>query len=174
MLVEKEVLLTPAPHLPLPCSSLSSLFKPTAVIFSIGSIFSSSLSQASSNQEQNPRNSLSRHARSHKRSSTSLSHVSSADSPASFAVYEQTTAYFNLAGFTLLPLRLLRVIKVMTGLQHFASVKAVLITLGDGAGQVTAYTHAPTTTVRAHTHIHAEVGGCVRCAGEGSVRTQMC
>jgi hypothetical protein len=51
-------------------------------------------------------------------------------------VYEHTTRFFNLSGFTLLPLRLIRVIKVMTSLQHFASVKAVLITLGDGAEQV--------------------------------------
>ena len=57
------------------------------------------------------------------------------------SIYELFTQWLQAQGigvqsFTLRPLRLLRIIKVMTGLNHFASVKAILITLGDGVGQL--------------------------------------
>ena len=52
------------------------------------------------------------------------------------SIYEQLTEWLGVQSFTLRPLRLLRIIKVMTSLRHFASVKAILITLGDGVSQL--------------------------------------
>ena len=52
------------------------------------------------------------------------------------SIYEQMTRLLNVQSFTLRPLRLLRIIKVMTSLERFASVKAILITLGEGIGQL--------------------------------------
>jgi hypothetical protein len=52
------------------------------------------------------------------------------------SIYEQVSRMIGMRAFTLQPLRLLRVLKVMTGLEHFASVKAILMTLGDGVAQL--------------------------------------